>query len=175
MIAVTAAIYAGTLIPFKPIQIVPGLTELRPASVFPVIFGIMFGPAAAWGSAIGNLIADFFGMLSPASIFGFIGNFLYSYCAYFIWKMFVKDPVTMNLKQSCVFTAASISASLVCALTVAGGVAWLKLAPFKFLFLVVLINNFLMSVVLGLILMKLLYKRVEARGMIYMPEKVKNL
>jgi hypothetical protein len=32
-----------------------------------------------------------------------------------------------------------------------------------------------MSVVLGLILMKLLYKRVEARGMIYMPEKVKNL
>ena len=77
IIALTAAIYAGMLIPFKAIQIVPGLTELRPANVIPVLFGILFGPAAAWGSAIGNLIADFFGTLSPASAFGFVGNFFF--------------------------------------------------------------------------------------------------
>lgn len=77
IVAVTAAIYSGMLIPFKPIQIIPGLTELRPASAIPVLFGILFGPAAAWGSAIGNLIADFFGMLGPGSIFGFLGNFFF--------------------------------------------------------------------------------------------------
>jgi energy-coupling factor transport system substrate-specific component len=165
IIAITAAIYAGTLIPFKPIQIVPGLTELRPASVIPVLFGIMFGPAAAWGAAIGNLIADFFGMLSPASAFGFIGNFLFSYAAYLIWKAMVKGDVTMNLKQSGVFILASIVSSLLCALTVGFGVWLFKLAPFQVVFLVVLINNSLMASVLGIILMKLLYKRVEKTGL----------
>src|SRR5271157_1710947 len=91
IVAITAAVYAGTLIPFKPIQIIPGLTELRPASVIPVLFGILFGPAAAWGSAIGNLIADFFGMLSPASAFGFVGNFFFSYTAYMLWRLMVRE------------------------------------------------------------------------------------
>ncbi len=99
IVAITAAVYAGTLIPFKPIQIIPGLTELRPASVIPVLFGILFGPAAAWGSAIGNLIADFFGMLSPASVFGFIANFLFSYVAFLLWRSFVRRAVVMDWKQ----------------------------------------------------------------------------
>jgi energy-coupling factor transport system substrate-specific component len=167
IIAITAAIYAGTLIPFKPIQIIPGLTELRPASVIPVLFGIMFGPAAAWGAAIGNLIADFFGMLSPASAFGFIGNFFFSYAAYLIWKAMVKDEVSMNFKQAGIFILASVASSLLCALTVGLGVWLFKLAPFVVVFLVVLINNSLMASVLGIILMKLLYKRVEKTGLLY--------
>jgi energy-coupling factor transport system substrate-specific component len=170
IIAITAAIYAGTLIPFKAIQIVPGLTELRPASVFPVLFGILFGPAAAWGSAIGNLIADFFGMLTPASAFGFIGNFLYSYVSFLIWNAFVKTEVKMDLKQIMVFILAAVCASLVCALTVASGAALFKLAPFKVLLTIIFINNSIMSVVLGLILMKVLYKRIEKSGMLYKPE-----
>jgi energy-coupling factor transport system substrate-specific component len=167
LIAITAAIYAGALIPFKAIQIIPGLTELRPASVFPVIFGIMFGPAAAWGSAIGNLIADFFGMLSPASAFGFLGNFLYAYIPFLIWRALIKEEVTMNLKQILVFILACLAASAACALTVAGGASLFKLAPFKVLLVIIFVNNFLMSSVLGIILMKLLYKRLEKTGLMY--------
>ena len=168
LIAVTAAIYAGALIPFKAIQIVPGLTELRPASVFPVIFGIMFGPAAAWGAAIGNLIADFFGMLSTASAFGFLGNFLYAYIPFLIWNAFIKnEEVVMNLRQCAVFIFACLAASAVCALTVASGAALFKLAPFKVLLVIIFINNSLMSMVLGIILMKLLYKRLEKSGLFY--------
>lgn len=171
LISITAAIYAGTLIPFKPIQIIPGLTELRPASAIPVLFGILFGPAAAWGSAIGNLIADFFGMLSPASAFGFIGNFLFSYTAYLIWKTLVKGEFVMGVKQITIYVFASVVSSLVCALTVAGGVALLNLAPFKIIFLVVFINNSVMSSVIGTILMALLYKRIEKTGLIYKGER----
>jgi EAL domain-containing protein (putative c-di-GMP-specific phosphodiesterase class I) len=47
-VAVIAAIYAAVLIPFNALTIIPGITSIRPANVFPVIFGIMFGPAAAW-------------------------------------------------------------------------------------------------------------------------------
>ena len=56
--ALTASVFAAVLIPMKGIPIIPGSTELRPAAVIPVVFGILFGPAGAWGSAFGNLIGD---------------------------------------------------------------------------------------------------------------------
>lgn len=49
--ALTAALYAAVLIPFKPIPIIPGFTEIRPAVAVPLVFGLLFGPAAAWGAA----------------------------------------------------------------------------------------------------------------------------
>jgi energy-coupling factor transport system substrate-specific component len=33
LVALTAAVYAATAVPFKGIQIIPGFTELRPAGV----------------------------------------------------------------------------------------------------------------------------------------------
>lgn len=169
IIALTAAIYAGMLIPFKAIQIVPGLTELRPANVIPVLFGILFGPAAAWGSAIGNLIADFFGTLSPGSAFGFVGNFFFSYTAYKLWHILVKDKVIMDFRQGGIFILISIAASFVCAVIISSGVHILGLAPFKVLFTIIFINNSLMSSLLGIILMKVLYKRIERTGLLYSP------
>jgi energy-coupling factor transport system substrate-specific component len=93
--AVTAAVYAAVLIPFKiAIPLVPGFTEVRPANVIPIICSLMFGPAAAWGSAIGNTIGDFFGTLGPGTLFGFVGNFLYGYIPYKMWKAFSKgEPI----------------------------------------------------------------------------------
>ena len=82
LVALTAAVYAAILIPLKGIPLIPGITELRPANVVPVVFSILFGPAAAWGSAFGNLIGDFFGTLGLGSIFGFVGNFFYGLVAY---------------------------------------------------------------------------------------------
>src|SRR3712207_8472997 len=58
LVALSAAIYAAVLIPFKGFTIIPGFTEVRPANVFPFVFGLLFGPAGAWGAAVGNLIGD---------------------------------------------------------------------------------------------------------------------
>ncbi len=167
IVAITAAIYAGMLIPFKPIQIIPGLTELRPGSVIPVLFGVLFGPAAAWGSAIGNLIADFFGMLTAGSIFGFIGNFFFSYTAYKLWSVLIKTEVIPDIKQTGIFIIISIISSFICAAIIGTGVELIKLAPGKVIFLIVFINNSVMSSILGSILLKLLYKRIEKTGLIY--------
>ena len=79
--AVCAAIYGAALIAFKTaIPLIPGITEVRVASIFPMVFGLLFGPAGAWGTAIGNLIGDSFGgTLGPSSMAGVIGNFLLGY------------------------------------------------------------------------------------------------
>jgi energy-coupling factor transport system substrate-specific component len=174
IIAITAAIYASTLIPFKAIQIIPGFVELRPASVFPILFGILFGPAAAWGSAIGNVIGDAFGTLSLASIFGFFGNFFFSYTAFLTWNAFVKkEDVVMNFRQVSVFTLASLLASIICAFIIAAGLYMLKILQLNVVitvFIVIIVNNTLMGSVLGTILMKLLYKRLKNTGLTYKNE-----
>src|SRR2546425_690372 len=80
--AICAALYAAILIPFKVVPLIPGITEFRPANAVPVVCSFLFGPAAAWGSAFGNLIGDFFGGLGPGDFFGFWANFLYGLVPY---------------------------------------------------------------------------------------------
>jgi len=85
----TAAIYAAVLIPFKyGLPIIPGATEIRPGVAVLLLCAFLFGPAAAWGGAFGNLIGDFFGgTLGVGSIFGFVGNFLLAYLPYRVWEV----------------------------------------------------------------------------------------
>ncbi len=91
LVSVCAAIYGAALIAFKTtIPLIPSITEVRVANIFPMVFGLLFGPAGAWGTAIGNLIGDTFGgTLGPGSIAGFVGNFLLAYLPYTMWRTFV--------------------------------------------------------------------------------------
>lgn len=115
--ALTAAVYAAILIPFKvAIPLVPGFTEIRPANVIPVIFSLMFGPAAAWGCAFGNLIGDAFGTFGPGSIFGFVGNFLMGFIPYKMWQAFGKGELIAESRRS---TARSAIIALIAAAVIA--------------------------------------------------------
>src|SRR5262245_14812125 len=84
--ATCAGLYAAILIPFKVVQIIPGVTEIRPANAIPIVCSLLFGPAGAWGAAFGNLIGDFFGGLGPGDLFGFAGNLLYGLIPYAVWE-----------------------------------------------------------------------------------------
>src|SRR5712692_4463832 len=85
--AISASLYAAVLVPFKVIPLIPGVTELRPANAIPVVCSLLFGPAAAWGSAIGNMIGDFFGGVGPGDFFGFFANLMYGYVPYKVWNL----------------------------------------------------------------------------------------
>jgi energy-coupling factor transport system substrate-specific component len=123
LMAVTAALYAAVLIPFKvALPLIPGFTEVRPANVIPIICSLMFGPAAAWGAAIGNTIGDFFGTLGLGTFFGFIGNFLYGYIPYKMWQAFGKGEPIFGSRRSAtrawtIALAASVVIGLVVGLT----------------------------------------------------------
>ncbi len=99
LVSVCAAIYGGALIVFKTaIPLVPGITEVRVANIFPMAFGLLFGPAGAWGTAIGNLIGDIFGgTLGPGSVPGFWGNFLLGYLPYTMWTTLL--PFTKKSRE----------------------------------------------------------------------------
>ncbi len=162
-----AAIYAAVLIPFKVgIPIIPGFVELRPANVIPVVASLLFGPAAAWGSGIGNVIGDCFGTLGPASLFGFLGNFLYGYVPYLLWGNLGwlssgREPMVRSWWQGAEYVLVCAFASLVCAATIGWGVELLGLLPFWLLFPAIFLNNLVMATLLGPPLLVFLYPRVK--------------
>ncbi len=153
----TAGLFAAILIPFKGIPLIPGLTELRPANVIPLVFGLLFGPAGAWGAAFGNLIGDFFGTLGIGSFFGFWGNFLAAYLPYKLWQ---GRPLGQLGRQWPRFVAAVILGATSCALTIGFGVEAFKLLPFAIIAAAVVVNNGLISLILGPLLLRLLAPRV---------------
>ena len=166
--AVTAAIYAAVLIPFKAIPLVPGFTEVRPGNMIPVAFGLFFGPAGAWGAAIGNTLGDIFGStFGVGSLFGLVGNFLFAYVPYKLWenlgvlKADEQAPDCRGIKKIILYMFLAILASAACGLFIAWGVDLLGFVPFSVLGTIIPINNAIAACVLGFILTILLFPRIK--------------
>ncbi len=176
LVALSAAIYAAFLIVFKGgIPIVPGITEVRPANVFPFVFSLLFGPAGAWGSAIGNLIGDLFGgTLGIGSIFGFFGNFFLGFIPYKMWGAMFGLVKRNNMAQTTnsgakllAFEIIMLTASAACGIIIAWYLDLASIVPFAFLAITITINNFAAGAVLGPILLALLYPRVKRWGLLW--------
>lgn len=172
----SAALYAAVLVPFKVIPLIPGVTELRPGNAIPVVCSLLFGPAAAWGSAIGNMIGDFFGGVGPGDIFGFVANLAYGYIPYKVWMMLAapgETPVDLSPRTMVKYVVACLSASMLCADLVGWGDNLLSLRPFWVLGNVIIFNNMLAAIVLSPLLLIAVYPRVRAGHLLYpdlMPE-----
>jgi energy-coupling factor transport system substrate-specific component len=172
LVALSAAIYAAVLIPFKGFPLVPGYIELRPANAFPIVFGLLFGPAGAWGAAIGNTIGDFFGTLSIGSVGGFVGNFFLALLPYKMWSVFFRRDENMEEnvdsgKKFGVFILLVLLASVVCALIISWWIDLIGLVPFILSFPLIVFNNAIMGGVLGPILLLALYPRVKRWGLLW--------
>jgi energy-coupling factor transport system substrate-specific component len=172
LVALTAAIYAAVLIPFKPFPIIPGAVEIRPANVVPFLCGLLFGPAGAWGAAIGNLIGDFFGTLTIGSVGGFVGNFFLALLPYKMWSTYFRrgenmEPSMDSGKKLGVYILVVVLSSVVCALIIAWWVDLLGFLPFTPVLISITLNNGIMGLVLGPILLRLIYPRIKQFGLLW--------
>jgi energy-coupling factor transport system substrate-specific component len=183
--AICAALYAAILIPFTVIPLVPGITEFRPANAVPIVCSFLFGPAAAWGSAFGNLIGDFFGGLGPGDLFGFLANLLYGLVPYAVWDAVTsRPPVPGDPRASSASPGSGAAvgrafvlwlrllpviglAAMLCATVVGWGLQLLGFHPFTVLGTIVLVNNLTVAVVLAPLLLAVLYPRVRHARLLY--------
>jgi energy-coupling factor transport system substrate-specific component len=160
LVAVCAAIYGAALIAFKTaIPLIPGITEVRVANIFPMVFGLLFGPAGAWGTAIGNLIGDIFGgTLGPGSIAGFIGNFLLGYLPYTMWTTFIpfagksREWKSGSWRSWINYILIAFISSAACAVVISIAVDALGIVPYAILTKIITINDTVGSLI-GMILL----------------------
>ena len=173
--AISAALYASVLVPFKAVPLIPGVTELRPANAIPIVCSFLFGPAAAWGSAIGNMIGDFFGGVSPGDVFGFFANLAYGYIPYKVWNLIAggRSPAIRSPMAAVNYFIACLIASVLCADFVGMGDNVLALRPFSMLGNVIIFNNMAAALILSPFILRAVYPRVRRGRMLYtdvMPE-----
>ena len=170
---VIAAVYAAALIPSSGLVLVEGFTTVRPANVLPVVFSLMFGPAAAWGSAFGNVLADAFSRtLTWGSLFGFVGNFLAGYVGYRLWGNLGRlssgeQPTMRSGEQLLEYGVIALVSAVLTAAVIAWGLDLLGLFPFSVFATIVALNDFLAAVVLGPPLLYLLYPLARDNGLLY--------
>ncbi len=166
--AVCAAIYSAALLAFKTaIPLIPGITEIRVGNIFPMPLGLMFGPAGAWGSAIGNLIGDIFGgTLTPASVAGFVGNFLLGYLPYTLWTTLVPfnqksgDWNPRKWTHWITYVLIAFISASACAVVISAFVDLVGLVPYKVLVKIITLNNFL-GALIGVVLLTSVFKLVK--------------
>lgn len=166
--AISAALYAAILIPFKVLPIIPGVTEFRPANAVPIVCSFLFGPAAAWGTAIGNLIGDLFAGIGPGDLFGLAGNFLYGLIPYRAWEALSDgDPVPRSVGDWVRLLFVILISAMACSLVIAWGLNLLGFVPFPVLGNLILWNNFVTSAVLAPLCLRAIYPRVRAARLCY--------
>ncbi len=173
--SISAALYAAVLIPFKAVPFIPGVTELRPANAIPIVCSFLFGPAGAWGSAIGNTIGDFFGGASPSDIFGFLANLCYGWIPYKVWQVIGEGeaPISRSPWAIAKYTFTCLAASMMCADLVGWGENMLAFRPFAALGNVIILNNMTAALVLSPFILFAVYPRVRKGHLLYrdvMPE-----
>lgn len=81
---------------FKVLVLIDKLAEVRPVNSIHMVSGLLFGPVGGMGCAVGNLIADCFGTLTPASIIGFFANFLGAYIPWKLWYLYRKEKPNLH-------------------------------------------------------------------------------
>jgi energy-coupling factor transport system substrate-specific component len=175
--AVCAAIYSAALLAFKTaIPLIPGITEIRVGNIFPMPFGLMFGPAGAWGSAIGNLIGDIFGgTLGPSSLAGFVGNFLLGYLPYTLWTtLFPFNHETIQWsprypKNWLTYILVAFISSAACAIVISVLVDFLGLVPYKVLVKIITLNNTVGSLI-GVLLLTAVFGLVKDQLKLFWPD-----
>lgn len=147
-----ALVFIGMAVPFKVMVLIEGLTEVRPVNAVPVVVGLLFGPAGAWGCAFGNLVADLFGTFSKASILGFFGNFFAAYLPYKIWHLWNRGekPNVKSGKNIGIYILLVAISSLAVAVFLACGLDVLLGLWMPDIFYIVFFNNLGFPLIIGL-------------------------
>ena len=176
MVAITiviAAIYTAGLIPSKGLVLIPGFTEIRPGVALPVAFSLVFGPAAAWGSAIGNLVGDAFGgTLTWGSPFGFLGNFFMGLVGYKLWGSLGplssgEEPTMRSGRQVVEYLVIALVTAAGTASIIAWGLDGIGEFHFSVIATIIGVNNFVAAAVIGPVLLYFLYEPAARNGVTY--------
>jgi len=169
LFALSTALYAVFLWIFTqfPLWLIPGVTSLRPGNAFPPVTSLLWGPAASWGTAFGNLIGyDIMGgALTIGSVGGFIGNFVYGLLPYYTYgKVFKEEPHCKSISSLAKFEVTTFLTSSACGMIISLWTEAINFVPFGMLSLIITFNNFIAGAIIGPVLMALFYDRVKKMG-----------
>lgn len=169
---VVGVLFLACAAPFRMMMsLIPGLTEVRPANMIPVVFGILWGPAGAWGVAIANAISDIVVSHSPIYVWlpGLVINFFFAYLPYKMWYSIdfkgngIVKPRLRKVYDILKFILICFIDSFVTTVLLALLFEYLGFQPFSSSAVLLFFNNFDFAIVLGVPVILLFTSRRQAK------------
>ena len=119
-------IYLIVAVPFKTLDLLPGLANIRPNSALLPVYGFLFGPVGAWATALGNcgydLITDSF---YTSSIAGMAANFCVPLFMCALWlRLFGKRFQLTSLRDLGWYTLISAAGAFLKTMLITPVVIW---------------------------------------------------
>jgi energy-coupling factor transport system substrate-specific component len=170
LVAVCAALYGTAVSVFR---LPPPLSARIFGQLLPLPIALMFGPAAPWAIAFGDLIGECVtGNLSFNSIFGFIGNFVLGLLPYLMWTRLAPlsnhDRMVdlSSIRQIFLFVLVALGSGFSAAVLISWPLDLIGVVPYSFLVNLIGIQDSLLGIV-SFIFLRLIYHRVETMGLLY--------
>ncbi|MCL2696117.1 MAG: SpoIIE family protein phosphatase [Clostridiales bacterium] len=171
----TAVIFFAATMPFRSLFDVLGITEMRPASALPPVFGLLLGWPGALGCAIGNLAADLVSGYDPLlCALGFPAQFIYGAVPWLVWTVIQRrnaaEPQVFklhNVKNVIRYIVLMLANSALIAFVLGALMQGFAISPLlSTATLLLFLNNFVFCMVLGIPLVIFLSKTQEhTRGL----------
>jgi len=159
---ICAIIFIIIAVPFRVFFPIFQVSELRPASALPPVFGMMFGPWGAFGAALGNLISDVIAGYPPSVyLIGFVAQFLYGYIPYKLWYTLdinkkITTPKLNNVRNLIKFVVIIFITSTMMSILLGVFLEFLKIAEISSSSTILFqFNNFEFSMILGILIISL--------------------
>ena len=179
ILTLCAVVFVLVAIPLRYFFPMLQISELRPDSALPPVFGMMFGPWGALGVASANLIIHIIaGDSLEICLIAFISQFLYAYIPYKLWyTVKITDKSTkprINTVENLIkFVAIIFITSVTMSIVLGGTFETLKIANMASAStLKILFNNFEFSMIFGILIITLAnFYKIR----MYEPKKTKKV
>ncbi len=148
---------------FSPAQYIPYYVQLDPGCALIPVCGIVFGMTGAWGVFAGILLADLVTKLSlNLSFFTAFGGFLFAYSAFRLWNTFLPNKLEKQSNSQLLlrFLIAALPGCALMAVWIGFGSECMRLYPFPYLSMIILLQNLLFVPLLGFPIMHFFNDRV---------------
>ncbi|TYL36404.1 hypothetical protein CV102_22530 [Natronococcus pandeyae] len=171
--ATSGIVYAGVALGIGGVVVGSPVPSIRPATALPVVFGLLFGPSGAVGTAVGAAISGLIGVgFEPLLFFEFLATLTLGIMSYALWGRYGRlssgEPPAMGAPaQLLEFSVVGITAAAVNAAILAWGLELLGAFPF-FVTVVRTMGSASVAILLfGPPLLYALYPIVQSRGLTY--------
>lgn len=164
---VTAILFFAVTMPFRRLFQVVAVTEVRPASAFNPLFGLLYGVPGALGCAVGNLAADILSGYSPLlCVLGFLVQMFYGLLPHMIWKKCGWEIRLHTSVDVLRYMTVMLIDSLLTAILLGSTMFATKTGTlFSMTTVMLFLNNFVFCMVLGIpILLAYSHREVRKRG-----------
>lgn len=148
-------IYLAVAIPFRSLEFMVDLTDVRPVCMLMPVYGLFFGPVGASAFAVGNLLTDAAaGSLTPASIGGVLANFAAVSTYHLMWnRRGASGPTLANARSVVGYLAVALLAGVVTVAILVPTVHWsFPSASTAYFAQAVISNNTIFALVPGMAL-----------------------